>query len=272
MLEKLEIELKLRGFSDITINTYMRHNRSFLDYVKKSDAEIGEDDIKSYLAYIINDKKVKPASSSLTLSALKFYYKEILEKEIFRRIKTPKSEKKIPIVLTKDEIKRLLSVTKNFKHKLILELMYSSGLRVSEVVKMKVNDLDLDEKMGKVISGKGRKDRHIILSDVMISSLRNYLENRKDDSEYVFPGKKHDHLSIRMAQKLIKNSAKKAEIKKRVFCHALRSSFATHLLENGTDIRIIQELLGHSNLSTTERYTKVSTEQLKKVKSPLDVL
>ena len=270
MLEKLETELKLRGFSNTTIKTYIRHNKAFLDYVKKYENEIYEDDIKSYLAYLINDKKVKPASSSLTLSALKLYYKEILEKEIFKKIKNPKPEKKIPIVLTKEEIKKLLSVTKNSKHKLLLEFMYSSGLRVSEAVKMKVNDLDLSEKMGKITSGKGRKDRYIILSEIMIESLMRYLKNREEESEYVFSGIKYGHLSIRMAQKLIKSSARKAGIKKRVFCHALRSSFATHLLESGTDIRIIQELLGHSNLSTTERYTKVSTEQLKKVKSPLD--
>jgi site-specific recombinase XerD len=148
----------------------------------------------------------------------------------------------------------------------MLELMYSSGLRVSEVTKMKVNDLDIEDKMGKVISGKGKKDRNIILSENFIQHLKKY----ESDSEYLFPGNDTGHISTRAIQKIINNAAKKAEIKKRVFCHALRSSFATHLLESGTDIRVIQELLGHANLATTERYTKVSVELLKKVKSPFD--
>jgi site-specific recombinase XerD len=151
----------------------------------------------------------------------------------------------------------------------LIELLYSSGLRVSEAVNMKINDLDLKEKIGTVKSGKGKKDRLIILSNTMIKHLESYLKKRKDNNPYVFPSK-DKQLSIRQAQKIVKKSAEKADIKKRVFCHALRSSFATHLLESGTDIRMIQELLGHANLATTERYTKVSKEQLKKIKSPLD--
>src|SRR3989338_6999417 len=128
--------------------------------------------------------------------------------------------------------------------------------------------MDFNEKIGKVIAGKGRKDRHIILSVKLIESLKPFLSKRVDQSEYLFPSKK-GHISIRMAQKIVNRAAQKAGIQKRVFCHALRSSFATHLLENGTDIRVIQELLGHSSIATTERYTKVSREQLRKVKSPM---
>ena len=180
-------------------------------------------------------------------------------------------EKKLPTVLTKDEVRNLLSMTKNFKHKLLMEMMYSSGLRVSECVSLKIDDLELDEKMGTVRSGKGRKDRLIILSDALIKDVKEYLSKRKDNNPFLFPVKDR-HISVRMAQDTVKENAKKAGIKKKVFCHALRSSFATHLLESGTDIRIIQELLGHSNLQTTQRYTKVSTEQLKKIRSPLDLI
>jgi len=194
-----------------------------------------------------------------------------LEKNIFAKIKAPKLEKKLPTVLTKDEIKRLIAVHKNFKHQLLIKMLYSSGLRVSECVSLKINDLELDEKMGTVRSGKGRKDRLIILSDNLISDIRKYLNKRNDNSPYLFPSR-DTHITARMAQKIVNEAAKKADIKKRVFCHALRSSFATHLLESGTDIRIIQELLGHANLQTTQRYTKVSTEQLKKIRSPLDDL
>jgi integrase/recombinase XerD len=134
---------------------------------------------------------------------------------------------------------------------------------------MKMDDLDMTEKMGKVIAGKGKKDRHIILSETLCEHLQDYRSTEKIENEYIFHNQ-DGHITTRQAQRIVKNAAKTAGIKKRVFCHALRSSFATHLLESGTDIRIIQELLGHSNLQTTERYTKVSNEQLKKVRSPLD--
>jgi len=271
MLKKLETELKLRGFTQATYKTYIDNNQRFLNFIKKTPEEISEDDIKLYLAHLMSEKQQKPASVNLTLSALKFFYKEILNKDLFNRIKPPKSEKKIPTVLTKEEMKQLLDAIKNDKHKLLVELLYSAGLRVSECVKMKVDDLNLKEKMGKVISGKGKKDRHIILSNNLIEHLNRYLKNREVDSEYLFPSDKK-YISVRMAQKIVKKAAKNAGIKKRVFCHALRSSFATHLLEAGTDIRYIQQLLGHANLSTTELYTRVSTKELKKIKSPLDDL
>ena len=269
MLEKLKTELKIRGFSEKTIKTYVFHNQRFLDFVEKEPDGINEDNIKSYMAYLMVEKRQKPTSVNLVLSALKFMYQEIMKKRIFDDIKTPKNEKKLPTVLTRDEIERMIKSVKNQKHKLLIELMYSSGLRVSECVSIKIEDLNLEEKMGLIKSGKGKKDRNIILSKKLISDLRDYLSSRNDANPYIFPVR-DTHISIRQAQKIVHDAAKKAGIQKRVFCHALRSSFATHLLENGTDIRIIQELLGHSNIQTTERYTRVSRAQLKKVTSPFD--
>ncbi len=224
----------------------------------------------------MSDKELKPASINLILCGLKFFYSDVLEKDIFKKIKPPKPEKKLPTVLTKQEIKSMIKAVKNKKHRLLIEFLYSSGLRVSEAVKIKIDDIDLDEKIGRVVSGKGKKDRLIILSTNLIDHIRGYLKKRDKKnrkSEYLFDVKNPEkHLSIRQAQKIIKKSAQKAGINKRVFCHALRSSFATHLLESGVDIRVIQELLGHANLQTTQRYTKVSTEEIKKVRSPLDNL
>jgi integrase/recombinase XerD len=205
------------------------------------------------------------------LSSLKFYYHEVLKKPLIITIKPPKLEKKLPTVLTKEEMKRLIVAAKNPKHRLLIEMMYSSGLRVSEAVSLKIDDLDVTEKMGMVHGGKGKKDRHIILSNNLIKDLQEYLGTRKDENPYIF-SIGSTHIGVRQAQNVVNTAAKKAGIRKRVFCHALRSSFATHLLEAGTDIRIIQELLGHSNLATTERYTRVSNAQLKKVKSPFDSL
>jgi len=275
-LRKLETELKIRGFSEKTVSSYLFHNQKFLDFTKKQTDEIEEDDIKAYLAHLMSDKSLKPASVNLALCTLKFFYTEILEKDIFKKVKAPKLEHKIPTVLSKDEIKALLEAAKNKKHKLLIEFLYSSGLRVSEAVGMKVNDLDMNERIGIVKSGKGKKDRLIILSNNLIDHIEKYLKKREEKgykSEYLFHVKNPEkHLSVRQAQKIIQKIALKAKIKKRVFCHALRSSFATHLLESGVDIRVIQDLLGHASIATTQRYVKVSTEQLKKVKSPLDNL
>ncbi|MBT5215786.1 tyrosine-type recombinase/integrase [Candidatus Woesearchaeota archaeon] len=216
-------------------------------------------------------KQLKPASVNLALSSIKFYFKEIVKRNIASGIKAPKIEKKLPTVLSMDEIKSLLGATNNARQRLLIELLYSSGLRVSEAVKLEVNDLDLAENMGTVRAGKGKKDRNIILSKSFVKALKVYLEAREIESKFIF-NSRNGHLTERMAQKIVNESADRAGIKKRVHCHALRSSFATHLLDAGTDIRVIQVLLGHSDISTTQRYTTVSRKQLRKVKSPLDVL
>ncbi len=272
MLQQLETELKIRGFTPATIKAYTTHNRRFLAFIKKEPEQVTEQDIKLFLAHLMADKKQKATSVNLTLSALRFLYDTMLKKKLFLDIKPPKIEKKLPTVLTKDEMKRLLAVVKNPKHKLLIEFLYSSGLRVSECMHLKVNDLDFAEKMGRVISGKGKKDRHIILSQNLLLNLQAYLEKRKYQSDYVFTGHGSKPMSVRMAQRIVNDAAQEAQIKKRVFCHALRSSFATHLLESGVDIRYIQQLLGHASISTSERYLHVSTEQLKKIKSPFDTL
>ena len=269
MLDKLETELKIRGFSKRTVDSYIFHNNKFLDFIKKKPNLVSEDDAKMYIAHLMSEKKYSPSSVNLALSSLKFFYNEILQNRAFNSVKAPKSEKKLPTVLTKEEIKKILNAVENPKHQLLIELMYSSGLRVSECVTLKIDDLDLNEKMGKIRHGKGNKERYFILSDNLLQHLNDFLKKKKDNSQYIFSVKERP-ITTRQAQYIVKDAAKNAGIKKRVFCHALRSSFATHLLEAGTDIRVIQELLGHSNLSTTQIYTKVSTQQLKKVKSPLD--
>jgi len=272
MLKRLETELKIRGNTPETVKAYLAQNKRFIAFIKKDVSKISTEDLKEYIAYLITEKKQKPASVNLALSAIKFFFENVVKRKIFVDIKPPKLEKKLPTVLTKEEMKRLIGAARNAKHRLLIELLYSSGLRVSEAVRLKVDDLDFDEHMGRVISGKGKKDRNIILSKRLVENIHEYLAQRKQESDYLFTGRNDAHLSVRMAQKSVNESAAKAGIKKRVFCHALRSSFATHLLEDGVDIRYIQSLLGHSSISTTERYTKVSTEQLKKIRSPLDRL
>ncbi len=269
MLEKLRAELKLRGFSDETIKAYLYFNQQFLAFIRKPAEQISEEDIKKYLGHLLSDRKVSNATAALARSALTFMYNEILKGNI--KIRTPKIPKQVPVVLTKEEIRRMLSTTENHQHKLLIEVLYSSGLRLSEAINLKVDDLEPIEKIGWVRNGKGGKDRMFILSDKVIQDVKSFLEQRKEKSPYLFTGR-DGQLTGRAVQKAIKQIAEKAGIKKDVHTHTLRHSFATHLLEAGTDIRKIQVLLGHADLSTTQIYTKVSTEEIKKVRSPLDNL
>lgn len=270
-LKKLETEMKLRGFSKQTSKMYLFYNTKFLEYIKKPPEAVDEDNIKEYLAYKMSDHSLSNASISLIKASLKFFYAEILGKNL-ALIKTPKASKKLPIVLTRQEIRDLLDNTENSKHRLLIELLYSTGLRLSECVNLKYSDLDLNDGIGWVRMGKGAKDRIFIISGMFKRDLLEYKEKSGADGKgYIFSmnGKK---MSPRGIQHAIKKAAKRAGIEKDVHVHTLRHSFATHLLEDGVDIRKIQTLLGHANLQTTQIYTQVSSEEIKKIKSPLDML
>ncbi|MBI2550314.1 tyrosine-type recombinase/integrase [Candidatus Woesearchaeota archaeon] len=268
-IEQLATELKLRGFSERTVKSYLFYNNKFMQFINKQPEAVTEDDIKAYLAHLMGDKKKNSATVALVRAALKFYYDGILKKNIVT-LKTPKIQKKLPTVLTRDEVKRLLESAPTQKSRLIMMMLYSSGLRVSECCSLKVNDLEIAQKVGWVRDGKGGKDRIFILSEGIIEGLRNYINGK--NTEHIFTNKAGTALTPRNVQKIVATSAKRAGIGKTVSPHTLRHSFATHLLESGESIRKIQELLGHSNLQTTQIYTKVSTEELRKVKSPLDSL
>ncbi len=270
-MQKLDVELKLRGFSPHTIRAYLRYNKQFLEFIKKDPKTINNDDIKLFLSHLLADKHLSANSLNLVRAALLFFYNEILELNIVK-IKTPKIEKTLPTVLSKKEVINLFKATNNFKSRLMLKLLYSSGLRVSELTKLKYEDIHFDEKTGLVRQGKGKKDRMFILSQEVIDEIKIFQKKQDKNKGYIFTNNIGLPISTRNIQKLIKISAKKANINKNVTPHKLRHSFATHLLEAGTDIRMIQELLGHSNLQTTQIYTHISREQIKKVKNPLDNL
>lgn len=266
-IQKLVNELKLRGYSPKTIEAYLKYNKEFAQFVSERPAsQIQIDDIKGYLANLISEREASARTVNLARSALMFYYNDVLNKG-FTNIKTPKIKASLPSVLTKEEVKRLLECAGSEKSRLIMMTLYSSGLRVSELTKLKWKDLELKEKIAWVRSGKGSKDRMIILSELLSKSFNQIPKI----SDYVFSGK-NGALTTRNIQKIVHNAAKIAKINKKVTPHTLRHSFATHLLESGNDIRIIQELLGHSNLQTTQIYTHVSSEHKRNVKSPMDLL
>lgn len=269
-LEKLRIELKISKNSDYTLRNYLRANSEFLEFVKKQPEEITPDDVK----YFISENLSKNASSSIIvfLSAIKFAFLSLLNKDPTSSIKRPKRERKIPAVLTKEEIKELLNSLDNFKSKLMVSMMYACGMRVSELVSLKISDLDIKEKTGHIRQAKGKKDRIFNIPGFLLEDLQTQITRQKQKNQnFLFTGPEQD-LSSRNIQKIVSRASVRAGIKKSVHCHTLRHSFATHLLENGVDIRKIQELLGHADLSTTQIYTHISTEELKKIKSPLDEL
>lgn len=267
-LNKLKTELKLRGFSNLTVRNYSFFVEKFLIRTGKDDVKnLNEDDVKLYLGEMFDTKSKN--TIMLAAASLKFFYVEVLEKE-FGRIKMPKKERKLPEVLTKDEVKSLIEGSDNVKSRLIISLLYSSGLRVSELVNLKIDDLNFEEGTGWVRHGKGGKDRLIGVSSKLIEELRDYLDVKGADNKYIFS--KDKALSTRNIQKIIKGVGMRAGINKKVTPHTLRHSFATHLLEQGTDIRTIQAMLGHASLNTTQMYTHISSEQIMKVKNPLDGL
>jgi integrase/recombinase XerD len=267
-LKKLEIELKISKNSEYTLRNYIDCNRKFLEYIKKEPQEINEDDLKSYL--VENLGEASSSSIIVFLSAIRYSFSNILHKDITLNIKRPKKEKRIPSVLTKEEVKTLINSIDTKKSKIMVSFMYACGFRVSELVNLKVKDLNFEEMVGSVRQGKGKKDRVFNLPEFLLEDLKNQVEKQKEEKrEYLFTGPK-GRLSERNLQKIISKAGKRAGINKDVHCHTLRHSFATHLLENGTDIRKIQELLGHSDLSTTQIYTHISREELKKIKSPID--
>ncbi|MEX2017599.1 MAG: site-specific tyrosine recombinase/integron integrase [Candidatus Pacearchaeota archaeon] len=270
-LNKLETELKISKYSKYTIKTYIKINEDLLKFSDKTPDEIKIDDIKAYQANNLIEKASK--TIVLFLSAIRYAYSNILQKDPTIGIKRPKKEVKIPIVLTKEEVKRLISALNNEKSRLMISLLYACGFRVSELLNLRIKDLNFEEKIGQVRQGKGRKDRIFNIPTSLSKSLNKQTKAQTDEGlEFLFTGYNGKQLSPRNIQQIVNKAAARAGIKKSVHPHTLRHSFATHLLENNTDIRKIQELLGHADLNTTQIYTHISQEELKKIKSPLDNL
>ncbi len=215
-------------------------------------------------------EKLDPRTINLRISAVKFLYKEVLGKEL--RINYMKKPKRLPEVLTQEEVVDVINSISNTKHRLLIETIYGCGLRVSEAIKLRKEDVRFGEGVIFIRQGKGRKDRIVTLPVSISNRVRAYFEARNDANPYVFDSSRGGHLTTMSVQKIIKKATKKAGIEKNVHVHTLRHSYATHLLEQGTDLRIIQRLLGHADIKTTQLYTQVSTALIKNVKSPLDTL
>lgn len=270
-MQNLIQEMRIRNFSPKTIKAYLYYNNELLRFASKFADEINKQDIKDYLDFLFSSGR-SSSTVNLAVNALKFYYQNVMARKFFDSVvgvKRPRSEKKLPVVLSKQEVVSMLSATDNRKHKLMIMILYGSGLRLSELADLKINDIDFYRKMITVREGKGAKDRITIISDNVLREVDEYL---KEFQPLVYLFESHGmskKIHVRSIQKVIEHALEKSGIRKPATVHSLRHSFATHLLENGTDIRYIQELLGHARLETTQIYTKVANNMLKNIKSPI---
>jgi site-specific recombinase XerD len=270
--EDLRRELISRKYSYKTVKGYIYYNNDFLNFVNKKPSEINDSDIKDYLLYLAEKKQSATSTLNQAINALKFYYGAMRKKKFIYEVKRPRKDKKLPVVLSKEEVAKILNAVDNIKHKAILMIAYSSGLRVSEVAKLKAEDIDSKRMLIYIKGSKGRKDRYTLLSETVLETLRSYWRKYRPQ-KWLFEGARKDrYITTRTVDKIMEHACTKAGINKDVSVHTLRHSFATHLLESGTDLRYIQELLGHAHSKTTEIYTHVSTKSLGKIKSPLDSL
>lgn len=264
LLLKLKQELEIRNFSKKTVEGYIYSVKKFLEYYK--NIGLNENSVKDYVQKELKNKE--PSSVRKDLFAIKFFFEIVLNQRL--NVPNPKKNQTLPEILTIKEIRKMIEVTQNIKHKLIIKLLYGCGLRVSEIVNLKKQDLNFEEGLIHLKLAKGKKDRFVKIPESLKEELKNY--STLNSSEILFVSSKDGKLTKDTIQKIVQNSARKAEIKKRVYPHLLRHSFATHLLEQGTDLRIIQKLLGHSDIKTTQIYTQISQASIKNIKSPLDLL
>lgn len=276
ILPAMEQMLKLKAYSKSTIRTYLGEMTQLLLVLNDIPADqLTVDHLKRYLVYCLEHLKLKENTLHSRINSLKFYYEQVLGREkFFWEIPRPKKQLLLPKVLNEDEIARLFNALGNLKHKAMLFTIYSAGLRVSELAALKIKHIDSGRMQILVESAKGKKDRFVNLSPVLLDILRGYIKTCKPrPKEYLFESSQTGMAyPARTVQRIFQLAKKKARISKDVGVHSLRHSFATHLLEKGTDIRYIKDLLGHFSIKTTEKYLHVTKQQLVNIASPLDDL
>ncbi len=266
-LKETETELKIRNYSPKTLQSYLHCLRAFFAFREQNAEGTDEDIIRKFLLSLERNR-ASAQTRNIHLSAIKFYYRNVVPAGPRIEIRTAKKNQRLPVVLSRHEIGRILDVTKNRKHRLMLALAYGAGLRVSEVIALRVGDIDFDEMTVHIKQAKGQKDRISVLPEKIIDNLKVLLSG-ETSNDFVFASERGGKLTTRTAQKVFENALKNADVKKDATFHSLRHSFATHLLENGVDVRYVQALLGHQNIRTTQLYTHVTNPKLKQIQSPL---
>lgn len=266
ILMAVKNELRLRSYSPRTIKSYL----SCLDeYFSLKHYDYRNPDVEHIRRFLLDkeEKGYAPQTINLYLNAIKFYFYQVVKWSGHIDVRFAKRSKKLPVVLSREEIRRIIDVIVNRKHKLLISLAYGAGLRISEAVSLKVKDVDLGEKVLHIKEAKGKKDRITLISEKLLDGLKAQMIGKGSD-DYVFDSQRGGRLTTRTASKVFEDAMKKACIMKSATFHSLRHSFATHLLENGTDVRYVQVLLGHNNIRTTQLYTQVTNPALMEIKSP----
>lgn len=262
--------MRARKYSPRTVKTYHRCIDDFLRFIGKPPRQGTDADLTAYLAYLESERGASASTLNLAISAVRFFYVVVLGLPLAMRRRRPKADRRLPVVLSRDEILRVVDAVPCLKHRAMLLLAYSGGLRVSEIVNLRPQDLDHDRHTIYIRAAKGRKDRYTLLSDIAWSAVERYVRSQRPRS-WLFEGRTPGYrLSIRAVQGAFYSACRRAKIGKRVSIHTLRHSFATHLLESGTDLRYIQTLLGHADPGTTAVYTHVAKRDFLHIRSPLD--
>lgn len=266
VIKKVENTLLLRNYSPKTRKAYLQYINEYIEFAKKAELKKRDKAVEQFLLHLHEKKSAQTAN--LALSSIKFLYRDVFRDPIKIDLKFAKRAKKLPIVLSKSEINKIIEATVNPKHKLMISLGYACGMRVSEVINLRVQDLAIEELTVHIKGAKGKKDRISVLPEKLKDELHSFIA-RKQSKDYVFASNRGGKFTTTSLQKVFRSSLKKTDIAKPATFHSLRHSFATHLLENGTDVRYVQALLGHANIRTTQVYTQVTNPVLKNIKSPL---
>jgi integrase/recombinase XerD len=266
-------ELRRRNYSAGTIRLYLRHVAEFAQHFHRSPDQLGAEDIRQYQLFLIQEKKLAWSTYNQIVCALRFFYAKTLKRAfLLQDIPFPRKEQRLPLILSREEVAKILTVPPHLKSRALLMTIYAAGLRRSEVARLRVSDIDSARMTIIVHQGKGQRDRVVMLSPVLLGTLRQYWRYKKP-KEWLFPGDTPDQpISGNDIFMVFHNAVRRAGITKKVSPHSLRHSFATHLLESGTDLRTIQILMGHRSLKTTARYLHVSQQQVRAIASPLDSL
>lgn len=270
--ERLLKDLQLKGITPGVQKKYLREFSNLENYFSKSPEELSEEEVKRYLVHLMEERNITRGTYRTYVAGIKFLYNTTLNRaDMVDRIQYPKAQKKLPLVLDLSEVQAIFSVTENIKHKALLMITYSSGLRISEAARLKVTDIDSKRMLVYVRLGKGAKDRYSILSQTALDCLRQYWREYRP-KEWLFEGEKDNtHITISSIYQIFQKAKKRAGITKKACVHTLRHSFATHLIEAGTSLHHVQLLLGHRSPTTTTVYLHVSKMNLAKVVSPLDI-
>jgi site-specific recombinase XerD len=271
--EELVRMLQLKSYSASTIKTYKDAFNVFTDHFDDKEInKIAKREIEDYLLHLAKNKKQSETAIHSAVNAIKFYYEQVIKKpKEYYELQRPKKPIKNVTVFSENEVTKIINAITNIKHKAMLMIGYAAGLRISEIINLKIQDIDSERMMLHIRNAKGKKDREVILSETLLNVLRDYYKLYKPKA-FLFEGQQGGSYSTRSLQLILKKAKQKAGVKKAGSIHAFRHSFATHLLEGGTDLSIIQKLLGHNDIKTTLRYTHVSNATLQKIISPLDKL